>query len=357
MGAHMTPTASAVSPPLLPPGPITGPCAWRGAELKRSTEWIHRLDDTERAELDAALARVRGRELLTLARADFPLPTFGPALERIRHELLHGRGFALLRGIDGHAYRDLATIYWGIGLHVGTAVSQNAAGHLLGHVRDAGRDEHDPNARIYQTTKRQTYHTDSCDIVGLLCVNKAKRGGLSSLASSVTVYNEMRARRPKLAAALFEPFCFDRRGEIPDGLDPWYVTPVFNWYGGLLTTMYVRRYIESAQRFAEVPRLTAVQREALDLFDAIVEDPALNLFIEFEPGDIQLVHNHQIVHDRTEFEDWPEPERKRHLLRLWLCPPDGRPLPPSFIPRYGSVTVGDRGGIVVPGARLTVPLD
>ena len=343
----------------MPPAPIAGPSAWRGADLARSTDWIHRLSATERAELDAAMRAVIGRDLLTVTRAEFPLPTFGATLDAIRRELLGGRGFILLRGIEAarYSFRELATIYWGLGMHLGKAVSQNGAGHVLGHVRDVGRDEHDPNARIYQTTKRQTYHTDSCDIVGLLCVNKAKRGGLSSLASSVTVYNEMRARRPDLAAALFEPFCFDRRGEVPDGMQPWYTTPIFNWYGGVLTTMYVRRYIESAQRFEQVPRLTATQREALDLFDAIVEDPAINLFMDFEPGDIQLVHNHQTVHDRTEFEDWPEPERKRHLLRLWLCPPDGRPLPPSFAPRYGSVTVGDRGGILVPGSRLTVPLE
>jgi hypothetical protein len=120
--------------------------------------------------------------------------------------------------------------------------------------------------------------------------------------------------------------------------------------------MYVRRYIESAQRFPQVPRLTPAQIEAMDLLDTLVEDPALHLYMDFEPGDIQLVHNHQVLHDRTEYEDWPEPERKRHLLRLWLCPPDGRPLPACFAERYGSVQPGRRGGIVVPGASLTVPL-
>jgi hypothetical protein len=343
----------------MPPGPITGPSAWRGADLKESDAWIHRVTAAEHAELDAALDRVRGRDLLTIGRADFSLPTLGHVMDTIHRELLHGRGFVLMRGIQRARYSlsDLATIYWGLGMHLGKAVSQNGAGHVLGHVRDVGRDEHDPNARIYQTTKRQTYHTDSCDFVGLMCVNTAKRGGLSSLASSVTIYNEMRARRPDLAAAMFENFYYDRRGEVPDGMKPWYVTPVFHWYGGFLTTMYVRRYIESGQRFDDVPRLTKAQREGLDLFDSIVEDPGINLFMDFEPGDIQWVHNHQIVHDRTEFVDWPEPERKRHLLRLWLCPPDGRPLPPSYAPRYGSVAIGDRGGIMIPGARRTVSLE
>jgi hypothetical protein len=187
-------------------------------------------------------------------------------------------------------------------------------------------------------------------------VRRAKAGGLSSIVSSVTVYNEMRARRPDLAAVLFEPICTDRGGEVPAGMKPWFTIPVFNWHAGHLTTMYVRRYIESAQRFVDVPRLTPAQIAAMDLIDTLVEDPALHLDMDFQPGDIQLVHNHQVLHDRTEYVDWPEPERKRHLLRLWLCPPDGRPLPACFAERYGSVEPGRRGGIVVPGAALTVPL-
>src|SRR5262249_47781376 len=116
------------------------------------------------------------------------------------------------------------------------------------------------------------------------------------------------------------------------------------------------QYIDSAQRFPEVPRLTTAQIEALDLFDALADDPALNMVMEFRPGDIQLVHNHTLLHDRTDFVDWPEPERRRHLLRLWLAANDARPLPPTFAQRYGSVTIGDRGGIIVPGTKLQAPL-
>jgi hypothetical protein len=102
--------------------------------------------------------------------------------------------------------------------------------------------------------------------------------------------------------------------------------------------------------------LTAAHREALDLFDALADDPALNMTMEFKPGDVQFVHNHTLLHDRTAFEDWPEPERRRHLLRLWLAAYDARPLPAVFAQRYGSVTVGDRGGVVVAGMRLQAPL-
>jgi hypothetical protein len=189
----MTPTATTAPP--MPPGPIAGPSAWRGADLRRTESWIHRLTDAERAEIDVALRGVHGRDLLTIGRADFPLPGFGRVLAAIHQELLHGRGFVLIRGLEARRYslQELATIYWGIGMHVGRARSQNAAGHVLGHVRDVGRDEHDPNARIYQTNRRQHYHTDSVDVVGLLCVNQAQSGGLSSIVTGHGVQRDARA--------------------------------------------------------------------------------------------------------------------------------------------------------------------
>jgi hypothetical protein len=350
---------AAVRPPI-PPGPVGGPGAWRGQALARSDEWIHRLTPAEIAELEAALTATerRGLDLLQVTRADFPLPGLGPTLEGLRRELLHGRGFVLLRGLPVARYspRQVATIYWGIGTWLGRAVSQNAQGHALGHVRDAGRDMADPTTRVYQTRRRQGYHTDSVDIVGLLCLQKARRGGLSSLVSSVTAHDEMQRRHPELLPALFEPFCVDRRGEVPAGMKPWFELAVYHWYAGQLSAIYHRGYIEAAERFPEAPRLTARQRAALDALDVLLEDPELVLHMDFEPGDIQLLHNHQVFHDRTGYEDWPEPERKRHLLRLWLCPPDGRPLPPAYAQRYGSVEIGNRGGIVVPGTRLTAPL-
>jgi hypothetical protein len=177
------------------------------------------------------------------------------------------------------------------------------------------------------------------------------------LVSSVTIFNEIRRRRPDLLTCLFEPIETDRRGEVPEGQKPYFNIPVFNWYAGLLSTIYQRQYIESARRFAEVPPLTSQQIEALDLFDSLANDPALHLLMEFRPGDVQLVHNHTLLHDRTAFDDWPEAARKRHLLRLWLAPAEARPLPPVFAERYGSITPGDRGGVIVKGTEPTAPID
>ncbi len=340
----------------------TGPAAWYGPEMAARTDWIVQLQPDDLAEIEAAVRPLaaRGGDIARMTAADFPLPRLAPKLAAWLGELLDGRGFLLLRGLptERMTRREVAIAYYGIGTHLGNARAQNAAGHLLGHVISMGLSSVDPHVRIYQTSERQTYHTDSCDVVALLCLATAKRGGLSTLVSSTTIFNEMRRRRPDLLAVLLQPIATDRRGEVPHGMRPWFEIPVFSWYQGYLTAIYHRPYIDSAQRFPEAPRLGAAQIEALDLFDALTNDPALHLHMEFRPGDVQLVHNHTVLHDRTGFEDWEDPARRRHLMRLWLACPGARPLPPGFAERYGKIDIGDRGGIVLPdGAPRSAPID
>jgi hypothetical protein len=339
---------------------VTGPSAWIGPDLaKRPEEWTYRLSSTQIAEIEAANAQVSGGDIATITRADFPLPTLGPVLDRLRDEVLNGRGFVLIRGlpVEDRPIAESAAAYWGIGTYFGNARSQNAKGHVLGHVRDLGLSSKDPNVRIYQTTERQNFHTDSCDIVALLCLKTAKSGGLSSLTSSMSVFNAMTERHPDLVWRLFRPLPTDRRGEVPEGKHPWFETPIFNDHLGLLSAIYAPHYVRSSQRFPEAPRLSAEDIAALDCFDALAEDSSLRLDMAFRPGDMQFVHNHTVLHDRTAFEDWPEPERKRHLLRLWLAAPGARPLPPAYAERYGSVEIGNRGGIICRGTRLNAPLE
>jgi hypothetical protein len=342
-----------------PPTEIDGPAAWYSPDIVGRSDWIETLSSAELVEIERAsrLLAIGELEWHKLDRGSVFLPSLSPRLDRILDEVLGGRGFVLLRGlpIEQWGRRLSAVAFLALGLHWGRLRSQNRHGHLLGHVKDVGLASQDPSVRIYQTKERQHYHTDSCDVVGLLCLQPAKAGGLSSLVSSVTIFNEMRQRRPDLAGVLFEPIETDRRGEIPAGQKPYFSIPVFNWYKGLLSTIYHRSYIDSARRFPDVAPLSPQQIEALDLFDALANDPALNFQMGFQAGDIQLVHNHALLHDRTAFEDWPEPDRKRHLLRLWLAPENARPLPPVFAERYGSVTPGQRGGIEVPGTRYTIP--
>lgn len=346
----------------MPQSPISGRSTWRGRDFHGSTDYVRTFSMAELEEIEQAVGQSRKHGSLLDIRTDsFPLPTLGPVLTRMRDEtILEGRGFCMLRGLPVQRWSiaESATAYLGIGSYFGKPVSQNAKGHILGHVKDLGRTIDDPNARIYQTTHKQTFHTDSVDIVALLCLKTARSGGLSRIVSSMYIYNEMVARRPDLATELFAPFYFDRRGEVPPGKKPYYVTPIFHWHAGHLSVFYGNRYyIQSAQRFPDVPRLTERQIEALDLFDALASDPENYLDIEFRPGDIQLLHNHVLLHDRTDYDDWDEAERKRHLLRLWLCPPNGRPLPTVFTDRYGKIDIGDRGGILVAGTQRTAPLE
>ncbi|MSP68437.1 MAG: TauD/TfdA family dioxygenase [Alphaproteobacteria bacterium] len=350
---------------LVPPMPgriLGGPGAWRGAEMARRGDWVHHLAPREVGEIAAAVAAhgASGRSAQEITAATFPLPTLGPRLKAFSAEILRGRGFVLLRGlpVERWSVPETATAYYGLGTHLGRVLSQNVRGHLLDHVRDTGQSLADPNVRAYQTALRMDYHTDmACDVVGLLCRRTAREGGESFICGATTLHDEVWRRDPDLCAELFRPFWFDRRAEIPPGKQPYFPIPLFNWYQGTFSLVYSPLYIASAQaRFPELPRLTPRQRAALDLLETVAHDPAIYLAMEFRPGDVQLLNNFTVLHARTAFADWPEPARRRHLLRLWLCVPDGLPIPPCFAERYGTVTSGDRGGISRPGVAPNIPL-
>ena len=227
----------------------TGAAAWYGPEMTRRDDWLMPLSPAEIAEIEHATKALASRDadIAAMTARDFPLPSLGPKLKaRVRDEVLNGRGFLLLRGlpVERWSMREAATAFFGLGTHLGSARSQNGKGHVLGHVQDLGLDVNDPNVRIYQTNERQTYHTDSCDIVGLLCLKTAQSGGLSALVSSTTIFNEMRRRRPDLLKLLFQPLATDRRGEVPEGQKPYFEIPVFNWHKGFLSAIYQRQYVE-----------------------------------------------------------------------------------------------------------------
>lgn len=339
-----------------------GPDVWYGSGMSGSRSWIRHLTEGEIREIHLAVDRVERKDLAIadITRADFPLPVLAPELARIREELLRGRGFVLIRGlpVNGRSKKQIAIAFWGIGTHLGEAISQNAKGHLLGHVKDIGHDPDNPEHRLYATRARHRFHTDSCDVVGLFCVRPAKEGGLSSISSSATIHSEMRRQRPDLAELLSRPIHIDRKGEIPEGKLPSYRMPVFNHYAGCISTYYARDFFDGAQRHAGVPPVSRAQTEAMDLFEDLAARPDIRLDMELRPGDMQFVHNHQIVHSRTGYEDHPEPERKRHLLRLWLSASDGRELPPAYAERYGNIALGTkRGGIMVPGTKPYAPLE
>ncbi|MFP5304295.1 MAG: TauD/TfdA family dioxygenase, partial [Gammaproteobacteria bacterium] len=308
----------------IPSAAIEGPAAWRGEVLRKRTDWQIRLTAAEIDECRAAVrhASRRGKPLARLTRADLPLPTLAPRIAEWRREIQRGRGFVLIRGVpvDDWSEAETELFYWGFGHHLGAPGAQNPQGDLLGHVRDqrSGGD-----VRYYRTNKALAPHTDTADIVGLLSLRQAKSGGLSRIVSSVAVFNELRRRKPQLVPRLFEPFWFDTKGE--GGIAAFPVPPC-RYAGGVLRTFWQSDYFRSVESVAHVPPLGEADEAVLDAYDAIAEDPRFYLDMDLEPGDIQLISNHTILHSRTGFEDWPEPERRRHLLRLWLSVPERRPL-------------------------------
>jgi hypothetical protein len=313
--------------------PVRDASAWTGASLRQGPEdWVWQLDPSTLEEIDNALAAVKrsGKPVEAITRDDFALPSLTGEFARIARELEHGRGFVQIRGVDAarHDADDLARIFWGVSAHLGTAISQNARGDLLGFVQDEGRDMADGRTRLYQTSLRQRFHTDiGADVVGLCCVRTAREGGVSLIASSTAIYNALLERYPYLVGVLYDRFNLDWRGEQPVGDRPWYSEPVYAWHDGHLSCRFSASLIESAQRLSGEP-LTPVQREALRRVEELAEE--LCIQVAFRPGDMQFISNYMVLHDRTAFVDDPDPARRRLLYRVWLTLPDGRALPAQW---------------------------
>lgn len=326
---------------------IVAPFAWKGADLQGKTDWIRPFRADELQEIDAALARVkqRGLDWVDVTREDFPLPRFAAELAMIAQELETGRGMILLRGLPlQYSPDDLRLVYWGIGAHLGTAVSQGGRGEVLANVEDEARSVEFTKRRGSKTSDALSFHSDRCDIVGLLCVRKARAGGLSRVVSAAAIHNEVLRRRPDLIDVFYADWHHSRQGDEQPGESRAYPKPIFGFRGEHFTGLFSPTYIRSAQEFPEVPRLTREQQEALDLYTELSEELALGM--TFEPGDIQLLNNHLTYHARTSFDDYAEPERKRLLLRLWLAVPGSRPLPEGWELVFGRIEPGVvRGGV------------
>ncbi len=325
--------APRVREPAIAMQPIVDPAGWRAADLAANDHWIYELSTAEVDEVRAAVADVsaRGLDILDITRDDFPLPGFDAGLATLYDELLEGRGFVLIRGVPvaEFSHAEAAAAFWGIGLRFGRALSQNNLGHMLGHVKDFGGDYADPDVRGYQTSAQMSFHSDQCDYVALICVHPSKTGGASRIVSTVTIYNEMLKTSPEQVDALTAEFYLTNHGEVSPGKPPWYRMPLFSFHDGYFTARGAGAHIRKAQLLPGVPQFTQKQDDALNAYQATARQIYFDM--EFRRGDIQLLHNHVALHTRTEFTDWPEPDRKRHLMRLWLAEDrGGRPVVPGF---------------------------
>ncbi|KAJ3053813.1 hypothetical protein HK097_003329 [Rhizophlyctis rosea] len=336
------------------PAKIEDRSDWYGPELEKQPElWKYWLTSSDVEEILTATNTFidSGVDVALITKEKFSLPTLAPKLAQYRDELLNGRGFILIRGLPTHTLTRHQQIvaFTGLGTYLGEMVPQNQKGHVLGHVKDIGHDAQKPETRFYATHEQQRFHTDGCDTVGLLCLQVSEEGGKSKVASSTRVWNQLSQERPDLAQVLLQYFYWDRKDEVVEGEAGYGLAPIAYYFKNRFMLHYDRNFLRTAARHANVPALTPIQLEAIDYLEATAEKNCLRM--ELNVGDIQFVHNHQILHARTSFRD--SAEKTRHLLRLWLSTGGigGWDLP------WDPQGSRKRGGVHVKVQRETVPLE
>jgi alpha-ketoglutarate-dependent taurine dioxygenase len=316
---------------------IDHPSAWNAADMARPEDWQATLPCAVLAELLDEAAGIDTTDNASITRhAVEParLPKAAAFMAGIEHDVMAGRGFVLLRGLDP-ALPDatMKAAYWVMGQLMGTPVSQNVHGETLTDVRDYGKQMHAKQVRSYETNANLKLHTDRAELVGLLCLQRARAGGLSSIASSIAVYNAMLAEHPDLLEPLFTgPHCV--RNEA-DGKNFFYRMPVLSIEGGALSCRYSRNNLDTAMRYGAP--YTQAEKDAIDRFDAYASDPRFRLDMMLERGEIQLINSFTTLHARTEFDDYPEPQRRRCMVRFWLTTHTRRPLAAHFAD-YSGIT-------------------
>lgn len=318
--------------------------------MRHTQEWVLDWSPEAIAELETAATGLAsaGKAVPRFTRHDFPLPRMAGFLESARREVTTGRGFVLLRGLPVHKYDDamVRNIFWGMGLHWGTPVTQNVAGDPIAVITDKGFDANQPGVKPSMTKAEQRPHSDPSGVAALLCIRGAKAGGVSRIASSMAIYNRLLEERPEDLECLYRGFHHDLRGdetpEAPFGCTPVPI-PVYRYYQGLLSCVFNASSVRQALRRMN----RTIPDKHLAMLDRIVElahGDEFRLDMTFQPGDIQLLNNHTVLHWRTGFEDWPEPERKRRLYRLWIDRPGERPVDPEM--HRGYIT-GSKAGLPV----------
>ena len=347
---------------------LQGTCVWKGTEIGQNHRWLKQIPAVVLDELDAALEKIQELKWRDVTRHNFALPDAAAFFDEVREELENGSGMVKICGLDVSRYsqEQLRRIWFGIGCHLGTPMYQNYRGEVMRDIQDVGMGV---GAKLYGATidasgkqflssgartlssGQLRFHTDRCDVVGLLCVRQASEGGVSKLASSATVYNEILRRRPDLHALLCKPIPRSRFGEEAGGEHVAYELPVFGVRDGKLTSHFSLTYIENAQMLPRVRRLTDAEHEAIQMLMDVAAEVCFEM--RFAPGDMQLLNNHVIYHGRTAFKDNVSAGQDRLLMRLWLSVPNSRALPEDHAILWGDVGGGKpHGGIAQPATAI-----
>jgi hypothetical protein len=306
--------------------------AWRHDSFSSARDYTLELSQTDRAQIKGTLALIAQRGALAaptaLTSADFAWGALGQRLTGAFEQVKNGRGFALIRGlpVDGVDLQEFIAAVWGVGTYFGAPLSQNTDGELIGHVIDASKQDATP--RMYRSNLELRLHSDMTAMISLACWQKSLSGGASVLTSGVTVHDEISRRAPHLLEPLYRGFHYHRLGEEGPGEEPVtpYRMPVFARVGGQLSCRYQRAGIAAGHAGLGVP-LTEVELQAMDLFDEVAKAPENRLAFFLARGDMLVVNNYTVMHARTRFEEYPEPEKRRHLIRLWLDAPNFRQVP------------------------------
>ena len=308
---------------------------WTVGDFAGPEDYTIRLTAAEIAELDGFVREMdrAGKTLDDISGADFRCPSVEARLAALYDELRDGRGFAVMAGLPVERWRqeDAERVYWAMGTRLGAGMSQSVLGDRLGHVRDVTRE--DPHARAYRNRRELDPHTDRAHIVGLFSLRAARTGGVSHLTSALAVHNRLLAARPDYLERLYEGFHMHRRGEEAPGEDPVtpHKVPVFSSLEGKVSCRWVKTYAVLGQEAKGEP-LGAFEEAAVEAFLAAACSDELQLRFTLGPGEILWFNNFTHLHARTAFEDWEDPERRRHLLRLWLKNDAMRPTVPEIAP-------------------------
>ncbi len=310
---------------------ITDQRAWTAQTIDEGESWRYTLTPECLVELDEFLSQWHRQSQpitgICVESADFP--ACAAVLDGALAALERGRGFAIVERLSFERYtrHEAQMVYWVVGQLLGVPFAQDVKGTLLYDVRDTGQDP-TKGARFSVSNVESSFHMDHCfgdpipDILGLLSLQGAKSGGRSQFLSAYTLHNELLTQYPQEVAALYEPFYFDRRGQFKEGEKPVFEAPVFRWDAKGLHIRYLYYYIQVGQeRMGE--SFSPAQARALEAVEATLGRQDLHVELLLEPGQMLFTSNHWLLHNRTSFEDHPEPEKRRHLVRLWLSNRNG----------------------------------